>query len=84
LLLSLAETSDNLEEITIKAKAKVFADFETAKAAADPHPSTLYDHIEAPTPITEEKGERTPEGKEPIMMVDAALFAVEEIIEETS
>jgi 2-oxoisovalerate dehydrogenase E1 component len=45
LLLSLAETSDNLEEITIKAKAKVFADFETAKAAADPHPSTLYEHI---------------------------------------
>ena len=80
LLLSLAETSDNLEEITIKAKAKVFADFETAKAAADPHPSTLYDHIEAPTPITEEKGDRTPEGKEPIMMVDAALFAVEEIL----
>ncbi len=80
LLLSLAETADGLEEITIKAKARVFADFEEAKAAPDPDPSTLFDHVEAPTSITEEIGQRSPEGREPIMMVDAALFAVEEIL----
>ncbi len=80
LLLSLAETNDNLEEITIKAKARVHADFEESKSAADPDPSTLFDHVEAPTTIKVEKGERAPEGKEPIMMVDAALFAVEEIL----
>ncbi|MBP7316531.1 MAG: tungsten formylmethanofuran dehydrogenase, partial [Chitinophagaceae bacterium] len=47
----------------------------------EPDPSTIEDHIFAPTPITEEKGERSPEGKEKIVMVDAALFAVRELME---
>jgi 2-oxoisovalerate dehydrogenase E1 component len=34
----------------------------------------------APTPITEEKGERTPAGKEPTVMVDSALFAIRELM----
>ncbi len=80
LLLSLAETKDSLEAISVTAQARVVDDFERAKAAEDPKPETLYDHILAPTPITEEKGIREPEGREPIMMVDAALFAVDEIL----
>jgi 2-oxoisovalerate dehydrogenase E1 component len=35
-----------------------------------------------PTPVNEEKGERTPVGKEKILMVDAALFAIREIMEQ--
>jgi 2-oxoisovalerate dehydrogenase E1 component len=80
LLLSLAETKDSLEAISVTAQARVADDFERAKAAEDPKPQTLHDHILAPTPITEEKGIREPEGREPIMMVDAALFAVDEIL----
>lgn len=80
LLLSLAETKDSLEAISVTAQARVLDDFEKAKAAEDPKPETLHDHILAPTPITEEKGIREPEGREPIMMVDAALFAVDEIL----
>jgi len=80
LLLSLAETKETLEAISVTAQARVIDDFEKAKAAEDPKPETLYDHILAPTPITEEKGIREPEGQEPIMMVDAALFAVDEIL----
>ncbi len=80
LLLSLAETKDTLDAISVTAQARVIDDFEKAKAAEDPTPETLFDHILAPTPITEEKGIREPEGREPIMIVDAALFAVDEIL----
>ncbi len=37
-------------------------------------------HCYAPTPVTEEKGERAPAGKEPTVMVDCALFAVQELL----
>jgi 2-oxoisovalerate dehydrogenase E1 component len=79
LLLSLAETAGDLEEREAARSAAAEADFERAKSAADPQPHTLFDHVEAPTPITEERGERAPAGREPIVMVDAALYAVEEI-----
>jgi 2-oxoisovalerate dehydrogenase E1 component len=79
LLLSLAESAEDLEEREAARSAAVEADFERAKAAPEPEPHTLFDHVEAPTPVTEEKGERAPAGREPIVMVDAALFAVEEI-----
>jgi 2-oxoisovalerate dehydrogenase E1 component len=35
----------------------------------------------APTPVTEEKGEREPKGKKKTVMVDSALFAVRELME---
>ena len=53
---------------------------EKAKAAEDPKPETLMDHILAPTEVLEETGERSPEGAEVVMMVDAALHAVDEIL----
>ena len=57
------------------------ADFTKAVAAPEPDPSTVGDHVFVPTTITEEKGERSPAGAEKIMMVDAALFAIREIME---
>jgi 2-oxoisovalerate dehydrogenase E1 component len=36
----------------------------------------------APTPINEESGERTPQGNKKVIMVDAALFAIRELMEE--
>lgn len=55
--------------------------FKKAVASPEPDPSTVEDHIFAPTTITEEKGIREPKGKEKIVMVDAGLFAIREIME---
>lgn len=79
-LLSLAVTEAELDAIASKAAEKVSEDFEKAKNAADPTPESLFDHVLAPTEITEEKGVRAPEGRDPVVMVDAALFAVDEIL----
>ena len=64
------------------AKAKVESDFKKALKAEDPKPEDLFTHDFAPTPITEEKGTRAPEGAEKVVMVDCALFAVKELMRE--
>ena len=56
------------------------SEFDKAVAAPDPDLSSLFDHEFAPAPFTEEQGVRKPEGKEPVVMVDAALFACDEIL----
>jgi 2-oxoisovalerate dehydrogenase E1 component len=68
-----------IEEIVSDA---VKQQFESAVSAAEPQASTVEDHVFAPTTITEEKGTRIPSGKEKVVMVDAALFAIREIMEE--
>lgn len=80
LLLSLAVTEAELDALASKVAEMVSQDFEKAKNAPDPEFDTLFDHVLAPTSITEEKGVRSPEGREPVVMVDAALFAVDEIL----
>ncbi|QNA43337.1 alpha-ketoacid dehydrogenase subunit alpha/beta [Lacibacter sediminis] len=75
-------TEDELQQLFEEAKQTVTADFEKAVAAAEPDPSTVSEHVFVPTPVTEETGERLPVGKEKIMMVDAALFAIRELMEE--
>jgi len=62
------------------AKVKVQADFDKALKKEDPLPEDLFTHDFVPTPIKEEKGTREPEGAEKIVMVDCALFAVEELM----
>jgi 2-oxoisovalerate dehydrogenase E1 component len=70
----------DLEEINTKAINKVAEDYQKALGAEDPRPEDLFTHDFAPTPVTEEKGIREPEGKEKTVMVDCALFAVQEIL----
>src|SRR5689334_15104857 len=70
-----------LSVIEERSRILVKADFEKAMKAEDPRPEDLYTHDFAPTPITEEKGEREPKGKEKTVMVDCALFAVKELME---
>jgi 2-oxoisovalerate dehydrogenase E1 component len=79
-LLDAGFTSNEIEEIENNAKNKVAEDFKLALTAEDPKPEDLFTHDFAPTPITEEVGERTPEGSEKVVMVDCALFAVEELM----
>lgn len=70
-----------IKKVEDASRAKVEADFDRASNAEDPRPEDLFDHCYAPTPITEEKGEREPAGKEATVMVDCALFAVQELME---
>ena len=55
--------------------------YEKAKDAEDPSPDSLTDYMLMETPIKEEKGEREPKGKKKTVMVDAALFAVRELMQ---
>lgn len=61
-------------------RALVESDFENAKQAEDPKPEDIYLHDYAPTPIQKEQGIRSPEGADEVVMVDCALFAVEELM----
>lgn len=72
---------DELEAIEKAAANRVAEDYEASLKAEDPSPADLYLHDYAPTPITEEKGERSPKGKDKTVMVDAALFAIQEIMQ---
>jgi len=71
-----------LEKIEEESRKLVEADYSKALAEEDPVPEDLFTHDFAPTPVTEEKGERNPAGKEKTVMVDAALFAIKEIMED--
>jgi len=71
---------NELDKIDTEAIHFVQAEYERALKAEDPLPEDLFTHDFAPTPITEEKGERAPAGKEKTVMVDSALFAVQELM----
>ena len=79
-LLDAGFTQKDIDAIDTKTVKLVQADYERALLAEDPTPEDLFTHDFAPTPITEEKGERAPKGKEKTVMVDSALFAVQEIM----
>lgn len=70
----------DLEKIVAETKSEVLQAYNDALQAEDPRPSDLLDYDYAPTPITEERGEREPAGKEATVMVDSALFAMQEIL----
>ncbi len=72
---------DGLKKLEQQAIARVKADFERARNADDPRPEDLTTHMFAPTPITEEKGERAPADRLPTVMVDSALFAIRELMQ---
>jgi len=65
-----------------EALEKVMSDFARAQQAAEPDTDQVEAHVFAPTAVTEEKGKRVPKNGERVMMVDAALHAVEEILSE--
>ncbi|MEP6845398.1 MAG: transketolase C-terminal domain-containing protein [Panacibacter sp.] len=74
----------DLEINSIEDDAKMEAQqaFEQAIQSPDPLPSTVSNHVFAPTPITTEQGIRTPANGEKIIMVDAALHAIEELMQD--
>jgi 2-oxoisovalerate dehydrogenase E1 component len=81
-LLALGVDENLLLEIQNEAASTVARQFNQAVAAPEPDPSTVEAHVFAPTPVTQETGEREPAGKGKVLMVDAALFAIREIMED--
>ena len=81
-LLDLGWKAEELDTIAAAAQQMIAADYENALQQEDPKPEDLFDFDFAPTPITEERGVRAPEGREKTVMVDAALFAIQEIMAE--
>ena len=82
LLLQQGIDEATLKNIEDETEALVSKDFAAAVASPEPDAATVSDHVFAPTTITEEKGERSPASKEKVLMVDAALFAIREIMEQ--
>ena len=81
-LRQLGYTEAVLRELEEKAYQEISAAFQTAIDSPEPDPSTVDQYVFAPTPVTEEMGERSPASREKVIMVDAALFAIREIMED--
>jgi 2-oxoisovalerate dehydrogenase E1 component len=71
-----------INQIESDTLALVLNDFNLAQAAAEPDISSVDEHVFAPTTVREEKGIRTPKSGERVMMVDAALHAIDEIMDQ--
>jgi 2-oxoisovalerate dehydrogenase E1 component len=59
----------------------VAIEFKKAVDSPEPDPLSVTDHVFIETPIKEEKGNRNPKGADKVIMVDAALFAIRELME---
>jgi 2-oxoisovalerate dehydrogenase E1 component len=81
-LLDLGFAEDELRRLAAAARATVQADYQRALAAPAPDPATFADHEFAPPAVTEEAGERSPAGAEKVLLVDAALHAIDDILRE--
>lgn len=79
-LYTLGVTPSEIDAIEKEVVKYVDESYDKALNAEDPIPSSIQDHIFAPTPITEELGDRSPQGKKKTVMVDSALFAVRELM----
>lgn len=80
-LLEQGLTEAELDKIIEEEKVYAQREFEAAVAAPEPEPTSVAKYVFADTPVKEEKGTRVPTGvSEKVVMVDAALHAVEELM----
>lgn len=79
-LLTHGESDESLLPIEREAVVRVEQDFQRALQSPDPDVNDFDTHEFAPTPVVEESGNRSPKGGEKVVMVDAALHAVDEIL----
>lgn len=80
LLLDNGFSQEELNSIEEKIQKEVKEQYQQALNAPDPDPEDLFTHDFAPTEITEEVGGRSPKDSEKVVMVDCALFAIEELM----
>jgi 2-oxoisovalerate dehydrogenase E1 component len=79
-LLHLDVEESVLAQIEAEEKAFIEREFQEAVQAPEPNPANVADFVFAETPIKEEAGERMPANREKVVMVDAALHAIEELM----
>jgi 2-oxoisovalerate dehydrogenase E1 component len=82
LLTGMGFNNAELNEVEVQVQREVNASFDKAQAAAEPEAASTEDHVFAPTPVKEEQGERQPKTGEKTIMVDAALHAMEELMQD--
>lgn len=80
LLLDKGFSQEELNSIEEKIQKEVREHYQQALNAPDPDPEDLFTHDFATTEITEEVGDRSPKDSEKVVMVDCALFAIEELM----
>jgi 2-oxoisovalerate dehydrogenase E1 component len=80
LLISNKFEQSELDKIEKETDKSIRSDFKKALKAENPKPEDLFDYDFAPTEINEEQGSLTSKNKEPICMVDAAIFAIKELM----
>lgn len=81
-LLQSGVAESELTRIEKEAEAYIASEFAKAVASPEPEIADVEKYVFTPTPVTEEKGNRAPAEKDKVLMVDAALFAIREIMEE--
>ena len=80
LLISNGFKEDELNKIEKDIKESIKKEFKRALKAKDPKEEDLFNFKFAPTKIKEEKGNIKSDNNEPIFMVDAAIFAIKELM----
>lgn len=81
-LLDRGVSESELEGTEKLAREQVVDDFEKAVNASEPDEASAALHVFAASPVVNEQGERSPAGREKVLMVDAALYAIREILED--
>jgi 2-oxoisovalerate dehydrogenase E1 component len=71
---------EELDQLAETGRRRAQEDFDKARQAPDPEPHSLYHHEFAAGGPEMEQGVREPDDREKVVMVDAALHAVEEIL----
>ncbi len=79
-LLENGEPQKTLADILKKSRKYVESEYLKALNSPDPDVNDFDSHEFAPTEVLLEKGKRSPKGAEKVVMVDAALHAVDEIL----
>ncbi len=79
-LLELGIEKRKIESIVRKTGEFVRKEFDKAKSSPDPDIALAAEYEFVPSPVTEEKGERSPKKGEKQVMVDSALHAINEIL----
>ena len=79
-LLEMGISRQKLQAIARRGQKTAADDFEFAANASEPSVESLQLHEFAPSPVLRESGIRQPEGGRKLMMVEATLYAMDEIL----
>lgn len=82
LLLEIGVSEEEIDGVEKDTADFIGEEFIRAVDAPEPDINKATEHVFVPTTVTEEKGERSPANKEKVIMVDAALFAIRELMED--